>query len=364
MVISEIAPSDVLAGCRKGLNLPEISGTHIEDELIAALLRRCAGYLCPCSRTALRAALFESLQLLDDDETLSERIDAMVDGLIIGGDLLELSDVATDDPAVRGTWLFAAPPSYIVRPVGNVFLTGIVPDQDTFLPRSLACRIAYEGFTRSIAAQPEEDLAGELHDHGLQALSPEVWLKAPKIVAADDFLRGMERTLELQPPSGPIKHLQILDPVQRVTYYRGRWVTPKTQTGNFVARRPQDYGAPIWCFVGLLSGNPDRLLDLPPTKTRWRGCDIAWCLQMAIDHCRGNPQRYRRRRTDASVRFDFFSPLPQWAQRRLMLFGQAVPRENSLISYVLPVSEAETEERFLSEGLWLQPTDDSSSESE
>jgi len=42
-----------------------------------------------------------------------------------------------------------------------------------------------------------------------------------------------------------------------------------------------------------------------------------------------------------------------------MIFGRAVPRENSLISYELPVSEADTEERFLRAGLWLEPTDDS-----
>jgi len=312
MVISEIAPSDVLARCRIGLGVPENSGTHIDDELIAALLRRCAGFLCPCSRTALRAALLESLQFLgDDEETLSERIDAMVDGLIIGGDLLELSDVATDDPAAKGTWLFAAPPSFIVRPGGSVFLTGIVPDQDIFLPQSLSSRIAYQGFTRIIVAEPEEDLPGVLQEHGIQALSPNVWLKAPKTEAAHDFVRAMERTLELQPPSGSIEDLQILYLAQRVTYYRGRWLTPKGQNGTFVARRPQDYGAPIWCFVRLVDGNPDRLLDLPPRKSRWRSSDIAWRLQMAIDHCRGNPQRYRCRRNDTSVRFDFFSPLPR-----------------------------------------------------
>jgi hypothetical protein len=80
---------------------------------------------------------------------------------------------------------------------------------------------------------------------------------------------------------------------------------------------------------------------------------------MAIDYCRHNPQRYRRQVQRDGIRFDFFSPLPLWSQRRLMIFGQAMPRENSLMSYRLPYAEAQTEERFLRERLWLSPTEDS-----
>lgn len=360
MAIAEIEPADVLSRCRAAVGLPDNSQDNIEDELLAALLRRCAGFLCPCSRTALRAALLECLQHLRDDAgVLSDRVDRVIDGLIIGGDLLELSDVAIDDPAVKGTWVFAAPPCYVVRPGGGVFLTGVVPDQDTYLPQSLASRIVHEGFARVIAPAPNDDIAGELRDHGLQELSTDVWLKAPKPETAEDFVARMERRLESQPRSGAIEELQILDPTQRVTYYRGRWVLPRTQSGTFVGRRPQAYGAPIWCFVRLTNGVPDRLLDLPLRKSRWHGYDLAWHLQMAVDHCRKNPQRYRRRRIDTLVRFDFFSPLPQWSQRRLMIFGREVARENCLMSYLLPSAEAQPEEEFLRERLWLEPTEDS-----
>ena len=360
MVIAEIDPGNVLTGCRQTMGLPNSPDASVEDTLLAALLRRSAGNLCPCSRTALRAALLESLQyLVEDGDTLSDRIDLIIEGLIVGGDLLELSEVATDDPAVKGTWVFAAPPSYVVRPGGSIFLTGVVPDQDTFLPQSLASRITYEGLTRLIVPKPEEDLADELREHGLQELPEILWLKTPGPEAAEDMLNAMERRLESLPRSGTVENLQILDPVQRVTYYPGRWTSPKTQTGTFVARRPQDYGAPIWCFVRLDNGVTDRVLDLPLRKTRWRGCDVAWHLQMAIDHCRNYSQLYRRRRIDDDVRLDFFSPLPQWSQRRLMIFGCPVPRENSLMSYILPAAEAGPEERFLQERLWLARTDDS-----
>jgi len=42
-----------------------------------------------------------------------------------------------------------------------------------------------------------------------------------------------------------------------------------------------------------------------------------------------------------------------------MIFGRAVPKENCLMSYVLTEAEAQTEEAFLQERLWLEPTEDS-----
>ena len=357
-MITKIKPHDVIMNCRATLDLPGDQAA-LDDILLAGLLRRCAGILCPCSRTALRTALVESLNYLhDDNDVLADRLEKLIDDLIVGGDLLELSEVAIDDPDVKGTWVFAAPPSYVVRPSGTIFLTGIVPDQDTFLPESLAARVNYEGCTRLIAPEPGEHLADVLSEQGIQELSEAVWLKAPKAESAENLLGYYERRLAAQSHCGTVNDLEILDPVRSVTYYPGRWVSPKSQTGTFVARRPQEFGAPIWCFVQLADGTPQRLIDLPLSRFRWRGCDAAWHLQMAIDYCRGQPQRYRRRSAEGRVRFDFFSPLPQWFQRRLMIFGNSCPREKSLFAYELPLREAENEERFLKERLWLVRTED------
>jgi hypothetical protein len=360
MTITAINAADLLVECRKTLGLSVSQEPCVDDVLLTSLLRRSAGIHCPCSRATLRASLLESLQgLPGNGDSLPDRIDAAIEALIVGGDLLELNDVVTDDTAVKGTWVFAAPPSFVVRPSGGIFLLGIVPDQDSFLPLSLASRIIYDGFTRALAPQPGEDLAAELREQGLQQLSESAWLKSPKAEAAADVLGRFERRLATQPPAGALSDLEILDPARPVTYYRGRWTVPKNQSGTFVARRPQEFGAPIWCFVALQGGVPIRLLDLPLERTRWRGCDAAWHLQMAIDYCRHNPQRYRRRVEGDGIRLDFFSPLPQWSQRRLMIFGRAAPRQNSLFSYWLPPAEAQTEERFLQERLWLSRTEDS-----
>ena len=359
-MIIKVLAGDVLTGCRQTLGLPRSQEEPIDDVLLAALLRRSAGIHCLCSRATLCGSLLESLQHLSPAETsLSDRIDEIIEGLIVGGDLLELNDVAIDDPDVKGTWVFAAPPSFVVRPSGGVFLLGIVRDQDVFLPRSLALRVKHEGLTRIIASKPDEELATELLEQGLQQLSENSWLKSPKAKRPEDMLRQFKSQLSAQPPSGAVDDLQVLDPTRPVKFYSGRWTTPQNRTGTFVARRPQEFGASIWCFAELEEGTVVRLLDLPPKRTRWRGCDIAWHLQMAIDHCRHTPQIYRRLNDGDGVRLDFFSPLPEWSQRLLMIIGRPLPRDRSLMSYRIPSTEVESEEHFLQEQLWLSLTRDS-----
>ncbi|MED5500621.1 MAG: hypothetical protein VX950_07205 [Pseudomonadota bacterium] len=356
MTITELTPDEVLGHCRASLGMGiELSG--LDDILLAGLLRRAAGIHCPCSRSVLRAALTESLAYLNPGRTgLADRLDNLIEVMIVAGDLLELSDVATDDPEVKGTWVFAAPPSFVVRRTGNIFLTGIAPDQDSFLPEHLARRVIRSHVTQFIVPEPGEDLIEQLIAHGLHQLSEAVWLRSPKVQAPEQLIQRFENQLASQPTCGPVSGLEILDRDTKVTYYRGRWNAPRDQTGTFVARRLQEFGAPLWSFAELVDGTLKRIIDLPPKHYRWRGCDAAWHLQMAIDRHGGQPQQYRRSATDAGVRFDFFSPLPLWAQRRLMVLGHERPRSSSLFAYEIPVAEAEKEEENLQENLWLAPT--------
>lgn len=353
MLLTRIEARDVLIESRRMLGLAADSEYLLDAPFLAGLIRHCAGFLCPCSPATLRSAALESLQHLSDDKQLAEQIDDTIEGLLVGGDLLELHQVATDDGDARGTWVFAAPPTFVVRPSGKVFLTGVVRDQDTYLPEALRARIRHEGYARVIAPEDGEELVSELSELGLQRLSQETWLKSPKKQPAIKQLESMKTKLASQADSGGIADLQILDPARSVTYYRGRWVKPKKQSGTFVARRPQEYGAPIWCFVELQDGEMVKLLDFPLPRSRWRGCDAAWHLQCAIDSCNGTPQRYRIRPMKDGARLDLFSPLPLWAQRRLMILGRPLERENSLFSYWIPSDEVAEEERFLKEAVWL-----------
>ena len=362
-MITKVEPGDVLRKCKQLLGLNESPlQAHVDDVLLAALARHAAGIHCPCSRSTLRASLLESLHfLVPDEDSLPEHIDSAIENLIICGDLLELNDIATDDPEAKGTWVFAASPGFVMRPSGGIFLFGIVPDQDAFLPRPLAARVKHEGFARIIppTSRGDEDLIAELSELGVRQLDETAWLKSPQKETPEQMLSRFQRELQSQPPSGTVEGLKILDPAKPVNYYNGRWTTPRDQTGEFVSRRPQEFGAQIWCFTKIEAGRLIRLLDLPLGKSRWRGCDEAWHLQMAIDRCRGAPQLYRRQPSGDDVRLDFFSPLPKWSQRRLMIFGRPTVRERSLMSYLLPRSEVETEEQFLNEHLWLSPSPDS-----
>ncbi|MEX0730249.1 MAG: hypothetical protein WED00_15285 [Aquisalimonadaceae bacterium] len=356
-MIVDISPQGVVAYCRSVLGI-EAEGTKIDDVFLTALLRRTAGMLCPCSPTTLRAALIESLAYLyDHHDELSSRLEELTDELIVAGDLLELSDVMTGDKEATGTWVFAAPPAFVERKSGSIFLTGIVPDHDSFLSEALSRRIVHSYNTRSIIPEPGEHLVETLTAEGLHRLPESTWLKSPKPQSAAELLEKTRQRLAAESQCAPIAGLAIIDPETKPTYYRGRWTEPSSQTGTFIARRPQEFGAPIWGFAQLKDGTLIRIIDLPVGTYRWRGCDAAWHLQMAIDWENGRPQRYCINDAGNVRRFDFFSPLPLWAERRLMVLGRKCPGERSLFAYEIPANESEQEDRFLRDNLWLVPID-------
>ena len=150
MVIEAISREGLIATTRASLGL-SASTSEIDDALLAALLRRAAGILCPCAPGTITTSVLEGLQyLFDDKQQLERRLAERIEQLLIVGDLLELNEVTTDDPSAKGTWVFAAPPSFVERPDGSVFLLGIVPDEATPLPPSLAQRVIHEGSLRML----------------------------------------------------------------------------------------------------------------------------------------------------------------------------------------------------------------------
>lgn len=356
MAITIIPGGEVIAGSRRALGLKPMDQNPIDSEFLAAALRHAAGIFCPCSAATLRSAIVDCLEHLANSDELTPIVENAIEGLTVGGDLLELNQVTTDDPDAKGTWLFAAPPSYVVRPNGSIFLTGIVADRDTYLPQALMERIKYDGFTRAIMPAPDEQLKDELAELRLQPLSSDNWLKPPKAESAVECFERHNTKLSALDRSGAIPELQIIDPSKSVSYYRSRWIKPKAQTGMFVGRRPQEFGSPIWCVVMLQDGHAKNLLDLPMHKSRLRGCDAAWHLQMAIDRINGSPQTYSVRTTDQYAFIDFYSPLPLWVERRLMLLGRHADANGCLLSYRIPVVELSTEEEFIQQRLWLSST--------
>lgn len=359
MEIENISAEQVLEESRAYLGLKPANADCADDAMLAASLRRAAGICCPCSRSTLVSIVADAFQFLTADaDTLVERLDETIESLVVGGDLLELDSVTTEESAdAKGTWVFPAPPSFVVMPSGNIFILGIVPDEISPLPAALNSRLVQENCARILVPKPSEDLPSVLRGYGLLQISDAAWLKMPKVETASSLYETMVRRLTTLDPSGDIAEISILDPSQSVTYYRGRWRKPKNDSGIFVARRPQAYGAALWGLVRLEQGAAKQFLDFPIKGTRWRGSDTAWYLQMAIDHGRGTPQCYRRSRDSAGIRFDFFSPLPTWAQRRLMHIGRSVPKGKSLLSFIVPDYATTDEEMFMKERLWLTKID-------
>jgi hypothetical protein len=359
MAVREITPQDLVRHVRQAAGLPTKLDNQLDEPLLGALARRAASILCPCSRATVTASVMESLdQLTAEPDRMRDDVEAAIEGLIVVGDLLELNQVTIDDPNVKGTWIFTAPPGFVSRRNGTIFILGVARDESSPLSTDLSERIIHNRYGRTIPSLRVEELPGKLMGLGLLQHSEETWLKAPKEQPAATLVEKVEARLIAQPASGDIADLLILNPERDVRYYRGRWMPPKSQTGIFVARRPQQYGAPLWGVVQLASGTPTKFLDLPTKAARWRGCDEAWHVQMAIDRQRGTPQRYRRRGTPDGAYLDFFSPLPLWAERHLAVIGEPSPPAKCLFSYHVSQTELSAEEDFLQKRLWLARDDD------
>lgn len=358
MVIAAITSHELLQKVRQASGLPLVIDNQLDEPLLAALIRRAAGFLCPCSRATVAASVVESLEFLcDEPAALRERVDAAIESLIAFGDLLELNQVTIDDPNAKGTWVFAAPPGFVRLRSGTLLLLGISRDESMPLPSELNEQVTYNRFARLMPVG-DKDQSATLTALGLTAHTEEAWTRQPPATTAQGLVEKLGNKLASIAASGDLPELTFIRPDSDVRYYRGRWGTPRNETGMFVGRRPQEFGREaLWGVVQLTNGSAGKFLDLP-TRTRWRGCDEAWYIQMALDAVRRTPQEYRVRAGIDGAYLDFFSPIPSWAERRLAIVGEPAPREKCLFSYRVPQSELKAQEDYLQKHLWLVRTGD------
>ena len=272
-----------------------------------------------------------------------------------GGDLIELR--RSGSGAAR--LLYLGPPSYVEARPGRYLLTGIRPFGAPLISTSVTEDIQYEGHTRAIDLSPDQAPA-LLAEAGLHRIRREHWIRRPAEIPAADLVSQMRQRLSACGPAGQMDGLTVIGPGTRVTYYQGRWrpLAP-ADSGLLVGRRPQAYGADAWCLVLADGGTPTRFLDLPVDDPDAPGHDEAWRLQAALDAGRGTPQVFRvgcaARAGGRTV--DFFSPLPQWAERYLQLTGMAVPKSRgALFSYRVPEDALPGLAGFLASMLWMHQT--------
>ena len=358
-----LSAADVRSQVAVALGLPETAATDLTaPRSLAALLRRAAGLLCPCPPSTLVRAVQDGLEGIipydapSDQDRLRERLSGAVEAMAAYGDLLEIPADA-GQAHQRGTWLAAAPPRFVVRHSGSVYLMGVAPDNVPILPHDIESRIDHRGHVRRLAQLGAENLPGVLRRAGLVEWREQEWLYAPPKQTAVGLLADLDARLSQAGPAGDVEDLDVLDPSMPADFYVKRWRKAVRQTGRFVAKRPRSYGSALWCYVELQNGRPVRLLDFPSPLARWRGCDEAFQVQAAVDATRGTPQFFTAtpETVDATL-IRFFCPLPEWALRRLDTFGS--PRGRSaggLFAYSLPAAEAAQEMEFLRSRLWMKP---------
>lgn len=341
------AVSDVgLSPGRFALESPEVQ---------AAALRQAGSYLCPTGPRRLISVVTNTFApLLSRGHVWV--LDDLLQDLTAFGDFVESR--ANDDPS-GPTVLYLGAPGFVSLQNGEVILVGIRPDGQPLVGEELSELIDYRGHLRHLKPADPRALRQRLLDYGLLEHELRAWLKSPPVTSLGDYVATMESRLD-ERASGDVAGVQILDPSSPVTYYKGRWRRPKANdSGRFVARRPRDYGADLWCFMRLRQGVVTHLLDLPTTNA-YRGCDEAWQLQAALDATNGTPQRaiVRSLGGDRSV-IAFTSPIPMWHQRRLSLVGDPVSAPRALLAYSLPASQIGSEVQDLRGSMWLEVEEES-----
>ena len=356
MALRRLHTDELETLCVEDLGFDSEVVSLVSTEPIAAALRRAAAFLCPTSGSALRQAVLQPFRGLCVDQELPDLVDASLELLVAHGDLLELEDRPEGDGNGR-ILLYAAPPSFVRRASGTLMLLGMAPDLQSSLPHEIQERVEDCGHVR-LLPDPDGDLGGYLVEMGFIELAMEVWMKAPPDEAPSVHFDRMNGELNRCAPAERSEELVLLDPESSSRFYPGRWVSVGKRTGRFVARRPQTFGAHLWCYVKMQNGTAEHLLDLTPDGTV-RGCDRAWQLQAAIDHVRGEPQVFRvRDGPRGSSMMDFFSPAPMWAQRRWGAIGRPAQHpKGCLFSYRIAGQEIEEEVRFAEDRLSLARID-------
>jgi hypothetical protein len=356
MSIQRLDPGEVAVRAVDNLGLAQAAVDLFSPEGLCASLRRAASFLCPASPRQIIDAVHDALTPLRNDLERDDLVEA-VDVLVGVGDLLELRQAGP-----RTRLLFLGPPSYVEKQPGEFLLLGVRPNAGALVDEeTLGAEVIYEAHTRTVVLDPES-AAEALGAAGLHRLSREQWIRSPRREAAAAVIEQAQERLVAARAPGQVSGLKIIDSTAPVHYYKGRWREPTiADDGIFVGRRPQAYGAPIWCVIQLARGVPQAVLDLPVDSSVAPGSDEARRLQAALDAHRGGPQVYRvraSRRADGASFLDFFGPLPSWAERYMDLIGMPLPKaQGALFSYRVPEAVVEDTRVFLSTSSWMTATE-------
>lgn len=325
-------------------------------DVLAASVRRAAGFLCPCPPRTLREEVEGVLDGLAENN-VTEKIEETIQQLILVGDLL---DLPVEENGRSNRMLHATPPSFVIRKDDRHVLLGIPSDGQSILSKSYQRRIEQRGAVRFFK-EDSEAARQILKSQGLTEVTNKEWLRPPNLEPSpSDYVAGFDKELDQTGKvNTEVTGLKILDPSESPQFYKGRWRKPKKQDdGRYVARRARRFGADFWCYVGIREGAVHRLMDLPRLPHNETPRDEAWRLQAAIDAHQGTPQVYRVRSENERTVIDVFSPLPSWAERQFLVVSEPRPAEEGALRSYWFEGEANSERELLEQYLWMEVESD------
>lgn len=341
----ELLATDLRVDPAKGLSV----------ELVAAVMRRLASSICPCSSNSLIATTTRSLCFFTNDEAALKALGAeVVEDLVTSGDLVELAHVTLAGAEDKPTWLYHAPPSFVPRGK-RVYLFGIAPDDAPILPQALGASIRREGAARYIENE-SGDVVAALEALGVRKVPADRWLNEDRAQPATGHIEWLRKRLQDDGVAGPLPDMVVLQrrSLSRASY-SSRWTRECDASGLHIARVERPHGAPLWYLADLVDGRCMRSLLLPVRETAARACDQAWRAQLAIDATEGHPASYRTAPNEGGHLLILDFPLPLSARRRLWYLGGSSKRaDNNPYVFWVPDSELATETTYLEQHLWMR----------
>ena len=343
---------DVEAVAVSSLGFNVDSADLLTPEVLAALIRKTASFECPCPLAVLEKSVSRLLEPICPGETLKDTVRRTINSVTSYGDLVEMHEASDATSTFR---LYLAAPSFLQISASLFLLFGVTPDGEDMTPPNLRQKVEPVMYSRRLTVDDPKECRDTLLLAGFESLKLDSWLRCPPSRLPLELIRLYDDALSKSGPPGVPEDVILIDPNQPVNYYRGRWTKLKKQTGRFIARRSQTYGAQLWCYLEVSNGLVTRLLDFPQLETHWRAFDEAWHLLQAMDAAAGHPQGYCVRKVSQKgmAAMDLFSPIPTWATRRWDAVGLRTMPNSSLMSYIFPETRIDAECSFAAERMWL-----------
>ena len=253
--------SDALRQTALSLGILSAAGDApaLNQILIAQSLRRTVYIAAPCGAQTTRSLALAALApLCDNPDTLNEQIDDALQDIIAMGDVLEMrsGSVGCSDTVLR-----PAPPAFVARPDGLFLILGISGDELT--PALRMPVLHHASGLRSTRSTDAEQCRSLLLDLGLTELSERVWLHTPATASAAEHAAQWKARLPAELRPEKIENFEVLHGALPASFYKRRWSLLNTKhSGIFIARRPQRYGAKLWCLADVKDGLVQRFVDI------------------------------------------------------------------------------------------------------